>query len=159
MPVNAVDVYINLTDEILTEPGEANETPWPPTTTVPITLEPQDLVEVAVGTAVHRHYRKTLEIPINSDVDAWVIFVVRGAQTMSPLAPGQTPFAYSNPIYLDPDGSGYNNPPLKDLANTLPPHANMLVSRHASSHIVEGSLPDLTPELLLEALAHGQCVH
>lgn len=159
MPVNAVDVYINLTDEILTEPGEANETPWPPTTTVPITLEPQDLVEVAVGTAVHRHYRKTLEIPINSDVDAWVIFVVRGAQTMSPLAPGQTPFAYSNPIYLDPDGSGYNNPPLKDLANTLPPHANMLVSRHASSHIVDGSLPDLTPELLLEALAHGQCVH
>ena len=79
---------------------------------------------------------------------------------MSPLAPDQTPFAYSNPVYLDADGGGYNNPPLKDLAQTLPPQNNMLIDAHAAEHLGEnGELPELTPALLLEALNHNACTH
>jgi len=160
MPVNTIDMYMNLTDEILTGPGEVIEAAWTPTISTPIALSETDLVESEVGTAIHRHYLKEIEIPITTDVDAWVVFVVRGSSSMSPLAPDQTPFAYSNPVYLDADGGGYNNPPLKDLAQTLPPQNNMLIDAHAAEHLGEnGELPELTPALLLEALNHNACTH
>lgn len=160
MPVNTIEVFMNLTDEILTTPGESSTEPWTPTLTVPIPLGTEDLQEVAVGTAVHRHYVKEIEIPLTSADDAYVVFVVRGSTSMNPLAPGQVPFAFANPVYLDADGNGYDNPPLKDLAQTLPPQVNMIIDAHAAEHLgPNGELPELTPELLSEALEHGTCQH
>jgi len=147
MTVNTLETYINLED-VITSPGRTVDQPLTPTMSMPIDLQPEDLEVVATGTSVHRRYTKTVEFEVQTSVDAYVVIVVKGNQAMNPLAPGQTPFAFSNPFFIDADGGGYNNPPLAELANT-------------PAQRVQGlSVPVVVTESLMrEALEVGMCSH
>ncbi len=154
MEVDTAHLYINLRDEILTEPGETSEDRWTPSMTESIELDAEnDLVEVSTGTATHRKWVKTVDIAVDTDVDAYVVATVEGSKPMTALTRGQTPFAFANPIYLDADGNGYDNPPLTDLVDTAP-QMTMLQRQVAHDHSHE----ELTRDLLFEALT-GVCNH
>lgn len=154
MEVDVANLYINLRDEILTEPGETSEERWMPTITQSIELDPAtDLVEVSTGTATHRKWVKTIELQVDTAVDAYVVASVEGSKPMNALTRGQTPFAFANPIYLDADGNGYDNPPLADLVDTAPQRTMLQRSTtHGHSH------DELTTEVLYEALTNT-CSH
>ncbi|MGM0559198.1 MAG: CehA/McbA family metallohydrolase, partial [Myxococcota bacterium] len=153
MSVDTIDVYTNLpADDIVTAPGEENGEPIAPTSSHDIAFEPSDLVEVAAGDASHKHRTKTVDIPLTVTEDAYVVFIVRGSGHMWPVVPntGVTPFAFSNPVFVDADGGGYDNPPLADLAQT--PLEPMMLQK-VGPEPFEG---ELTPEDLGELLdKHG----
>jgi hypothetical protein len=100
------------------------QTNWPaPVATQAITLGPADL-EVAASEAgtSFRRYRKrvTFRLP-RPAYDTWLVAMVYGSRNLAPLAynpPGlmggvtpATPFALTNPIYVDADGNGFDKPP------------------------------------------------
>ena len=147
MDVTEIEAYINLED-VITPPGETEEAPLTPTLSVPVVLEETDLEVVATGTSVHRRYTKTVTFSVEADADSYVMIVAKGNGNMAPLAPGQTPFAFANPFYIDHDGGGYDNPPLAELASTPPP-----------ARFEQRSVPELTPEVLADAIHHGMCTH
>jgi hypothetical protein len=127
MHVDTIDIYSNLpAEQIVTAPGEINDEPVAPTSSHPINWEPTDLVEAATGDEVHKHWTKTVDIPLTIEEDAYVVVVVRGEGveegdvSMWPIMPKPSvkPFAFSNPIFVDADGGGYDNPPLEELAQT-----------------------------------------
>ena len=85
---------------------------------MPIEWADADLRVVAEGAIVHAHRRKTIAFELAPVDDSYVVVIVRAAgdevPTMYPVAAsrGTRPFAYTNPIYVDTDGDGYDNPPL-----------------------------------------------
>jgi hypothetical protein len=131
MQVDEIDVYLNPPlEDVLTRPAEIIEDPIPPTDNVAVSLDPMtDLVSAVTGEAEHRVWRKSIEVPLQTSEDAFAIFVVKGSQSMWPMAPN-TPFAFTNPVYLDADGGGYDNPPYAGAAaqppspDDLPPCAD-----------------------------------
>lgn len=129
MRIDTIDVYTNL-DTVITEPGVPNEDPVVPSMSVPVTFDPADFVDVATGTSVHRRIEKTVNIPLTITEDAYFVFIVRGVAT-SNMVPvlrevGTRPFAFTNPIFVDFDGNGYDNPPLAAAARTLAPRPSVL---------------------------------
>ncbi|MBA2664945.1 MAG: CehA/McbA family metallohydrolase [Bradymonadaceae bacterium] len=124
MKVDRLDLYMNAED-VVTAPGVYKTDPLAPTESWSFELGPDDLVEVATGSLTHRRYHKTLTVTLESAVDAYAVFLVRGTQapTMYPILPVRAarPFAFSNPVYLDADGGGYNNPHLLAQSQTPPP--------------------------------------
>jgi hypothetical protein len=148
--VDTIDIYSNLpASEIVTAPGEQNEEPIAPTSTHAIEWDASELVEAAAGDATHRHWTKTVDVELTIDTDAYVVVVVRGAgadANMWPVVPSRSvkPFAFSNPVYVDADGGGYDNPPLAALAQT-PLESTML--RQAKPEVFKG---ELTPARLGE---------
>ncbi len=118
MSVTAVDVFSNLPQEALDfGNNEPTTAPLTPTRSVPVTFTEADRVVVATGAQEHAIYRKTVSWTMTFDADAWVILVVRGSGDMFPVVHSDVaPFAYANPIYVDVDGGGYNNPPLAAAA-------------------------------------------
>ncbi|MFU8805343.1 MAG: hypothetical protein ACNA8W_16140, partial [Bradymonadaceae bacterium] len=126
MQVDRLDVYMNV-DDVIMPAGEYDTSPIPPTHSYPIELVDEDLEVVHDGQSVHRRYLKVLDIELESDVDAYVVFMVHGMET-APIYPailGRSvrAFAFTNPIYLDADGGGYDNPHLNELAQSAPPMA------------------------------------
>lgn len=63
----------------------------------------------------------TLELPLDFETDAFVTVEVSGEpdDVFSAIAPEATPFAYTNPIFVDADGDGSWTPP--GLPDPLPP--------------------------------------
>ncbi len=157
MRVVAVDVYMNPDPEdVITAPGEAIEDPIPPTETINLTWdETTQLTTVTTGAEEHRAWRQSVQVPLSTTEDAFVIFVVRGGQSMAPIH-ASGPFAFSNPVYLDADGGGYDNPPYATLAE-LPPDPNVSPCRDAfcgNGPPVDG---ELTPAQLMEIIRHYDC--
>ncbi len=108
--VDTVDVYVNQSAAI-TETAEVIEDELPPTLSLPIaTMQP---VEVATGDLTHRRLTAQVSTPIAVTADAYVVVVVRGSSSLYPVAVGddEVPFAFANPIFIDFDGNGYDNPP------------------------------------------------
>lgn len=119
--VDRVQMVMN-SEEVLTEPGEYNTDPFAPTETVNFELTEDDLEVVATGAEEHRRYRKVVEFEVDTDVDAYVVFFIRGSGDLYPVVPHRSvrPFAFTNPVYLDADGGGYDNPHLAELAESAP---------------------------------------
>ncbi len=146
--VDTVDIYSNLAaDDIVTAPGRANEDPLAPTSSHTIDWEEADLVEAANNIQAHRHYTKTLDIPMTIEEDAYVVVIVRASDGDSGMWPvvrngNVQPFAFANPIFVDADGGGYDNPPFKELADS-PIEPTML--REAIDEPFEG---EVTPEVI-----------
>lgn len=124
MAIDKIDVYTNL-DTVITEPGKPNEDPVAPSSSVDVTIEPGDIVTVETGSEVHRRVEKTVSIPLTITEDAYFVFIVRGEATsnMVPVLHEEEtmPFSFTNPIFVDFDGNGYDNPPLAAAARTTPP--------------------------------------
>lgn len=125
MQVDTIDVYSNV-ESVIGDPGRPNEDPVAPTSTTSVVLTPADLVDVATGgQRTHRRYEKTVEIPLQVTEDSYFVFIVRGDATaaMTPVLQESAtlPFAWTNPVFVDFDGNGYDSPPLSDLASSMPP--------------------------------------
>ncbi len=144
--VDRVEMLMNV-EEVITEPGDFDTSPIEPTETIDVELTEADLEVVATGDEVHRRYRKVVDLEIETDSDAYVVFLVHGSEDMSPVIPltDITPFAFTNPIYLDADGGGYDNPHLLEMADTEPLSPEQL-------HFRTPQLEErpLTPEVLEE---------
>ncbi len=128
--VDTVELLKNL-ESVVTEPGEYNTDPIEPTERFEFELTEEHLQVVATGEMEHRRYEKTIEIEIETDVDSYLVFLVRGEEDMYPVVPWTDvePFAFTNPIYLDVDGDGYSNPPLMELASSDSPSIDHLLYR------------------------------
>jgi hypothetical protein len=106
------------------------QTNWPaPIATTAIALQAGDL-EVATreGGVDFRRYRKrvTFRVP-RPAYDTWFVAMIYGSRNLAPLAynPPSTmsgadtpafPFAFTNPIYVDADGNGFDKPPFNPAA-------------------------------------------
>lgn len=101
-----------------------SQTNWPaPGATQNVTLGPGDLETAATeGGTTWRRYRKRLTFRVPRPAyDTWFVAMVYGSKSLAPLAwnpPGlmggvtpTTPFAITNPIYVDADGNGFDKPP------------------------------------------------
>ena len=159
--VDSLDLYVNREDVVLPA-GVQIDTELEPTQTVDISLDPNtDLQTVSTGQVEHKRWVKRVEFELTVDRDAYVIVMLRGrkegARSMKPVLPseGVKPFAFSNPIFVDRDGQGYDHPPLAELADT-PPRPAPPSHRHDHSHS-EGT--PLTRELLWEIIDGARCTH
>ena len=120
MTVDTIDVFAN-PDGVVTDPGEIVRDPISATKSVSVNWESSDVAKVAEGDAAHRHRSQTVEIPLEVEADAYVIVVVHdsdGEGSMWPVVPDGDvrPFGFSNPVFVDVDGNGYDNPPLAEEA-------------------------------------------
>jgi hypothetical protein len=126
MEVDTLDVYMNLTDEVNTNPGQKISSEVEPTVRIPILLGEDDLEVVAQGLVTHRRYTKTISFDINVERDSYVIVMIRGmgeeSPTMYPVVhnKGVRAFAFSNPLYIDADGNGYDQFPMQELLDEPP---------------------------------------
>jgi hypothetical protein len=154
MRLDTLTYYANIGgEEVDVGHGAVEEDPVTPTGTLPISLTDADLVTAATGTERHRHYQKTISFEYTPEAgsDAYVVVVVRQVGEGGAMFPvvhrrSARPMAFSNPIYLDTDGGGYDLPPLAELAR-LPREA-----RPAPAAPRPLNLDDL--KYLLRATAH-----
>ncbi len=124
--VDRIEMLMNPEDAV-TDGIEYNTSPIEPTETFPVSFAQNNLVTVAgAGANAHRRYEKTVEITVEPEEDSYVVFFVRGTSGMYPVLPDDEiePFAFTNPVFLDVDGGGYDNPPLAQLADSEPPAQN-----------------------------------
>ena len=171
--VDSLDIYFNRED-VIVPPGEENTEEIAPNTSVDIDLDPQtDLEVVATGAVEHKRWKKQVSFELEGMTeDAYIIVMVRGrkqgSRNMRPVVPENIrPLAFSNPIFVDADGDGYNNPPLKALASVPPPiappsargaHVHADGTTHDHSHGEEGPTT-LTREMLWNMIDGARCTH
>jgi hypothetical protein len=159
MRAQTIDVYLNARDERDGDTFVQDGTPVPPTFSVAIPWEESDLTIVAQGAFAHRAWRRTVEFPIDVDEDAWVLVVVHDAtddRSLSPLIgnTGVRALAFTNPIFLDADGGGFDRPPLLQLAaeRAVLPREFRERPRWPAGH-------PISLDAALELLEAGQCAH
>ena len=125
MLVDRIDLYTNVTEGIYSRRGGENSDEIPPSFSVPVELTAEDLLVASSGTVEHRHYVKTVSIPLEFDTDGYVIVMLRGigedTATLWPVVPrrSETPLAFSNPIFVDADGGGYDVFPLQGVLDEV----------------------------------------
>jgi len=111
--VDTVQLFSN-TDDVAFEARNASNTSLEPSSSHAIEWSEEDLVEVAVGENTHHRREKELRITTDFDTDAYLVVVVTNTagSNMYPIVRrGDPPFAFANPILIDADGGGYDNPP------------------------------------------------
>jgi hypothetical protein len=129
--VDTVDIYTNRED-VITNPGETSDEELVPDQRITFSLDPQTDLEIASeGNSIHRRWVKDVPFTMEVERDAYVIVIVRarsnGLPTMHPVVPGNNRgFAFSNPLYIDADGGGWDDFPLAELAAAREPMAPML---------------------------------
>lgn len=119
MPFDTVELYRDVT-EIAPSPGQSNSVEPKPRQKVTFKLQPEDLKNSADGSATAKRWVKKVTFTETVEKDAWLVVFVRGKGKLPvALVSGRTaePFAYTNPIYVDVDGKGYDK-------TALPKHAN-----------------------------------
>lgn len=128
----------------------ALNTSWPSSSIAAsqvVALTPGDLETVASdnGTTFKR-YRKSVNFKLPApSTDNWVVAMVYGSKNLAPLlypypggsgaVPPTAPFAFTNPIFIDADGNGYDKPPFKPQG---------LVRKHVNVRKVE--VPDTSSD-------------
>ncbi|RVU47966.1 hypothetical protein EA187_00595 [Lujinxingia sediminis] len=122
--VDRLDLYMNVPAEgLVGAPGEAVEEALAPTRQVDVVWDEASHRElVAQGARAHYRWRQEVEVELEVERDSYVVVIARGAngRTMVPvLASSVKPMAFSNPVFLDADGGGYDNPPLASYRQEL----------------------------------------
>lgn len=148
MTLETVDLYVNVVEPLLVDPVSYIEEQLPPTLTA--ALEPVEAAEIAAEGAVqHRRQRWRARFELTPERDAYVVAVVRGGRSLWPvtLGRGVRPLGFTNPVYVDVDGGGYDDPPLAALAG----------EKRARRPVALPTRPITLADLqwLWEALAHG----
>ena len=167
MSVDTIDLYINITEGIHTTNGGGISDRLPPTMTTSFELTEDDLSVAAEGDFEHRHYQKTVTLELDIDEDAYVVVLVRSANgpaTLNPVIPNSNvrPLAFTNPIYVDGDGDGYDNPPLMAMRDELLEagiEGKGEVSRDGSHGHESIDIRELTLEQIGEMIEGAQCDH
>jgi hypothetical protein len=117
--VDRLDVYMNVPGEgLIGRPGEAIKTELEPTLSVPVVWEASHRETVATGRVAHVRLQQVVEVPLTVTDDAYVVVVVRGLEARSMrlvVGSDPAPLAFSNPVFIDADGGGYDKPPLMGL--------------------------------------------
>ena len=120
MVVDTIDVYTNLGLHIVKSGSVPDGEPVSPSQRHAIELAAEDLFPIAEGSP-HRHYKKTVSFDLLVQSDAYVVLLVRGlgegVPGMFPVVHnrGVRPLAFTNPIFLDAEGGGYDHPPLEEV--------------------------------------------
>lgn len=122
--VDRLDIYMNVPAEgLVGAPGEAVEEALAPTQQVDVMWDEASHRElVAQGAQPHYRWRQEVEVELEVERDSYVVVVARGVngRSMVPvLASSVKPMAFSNPVFLDADGGGYDNPPLAAYREAL----------------------------------------
>jgi len=118
--VDTLDVFLNVPGEqLVAAPGFAVRTPVTPTERIEVTWDTDEHRElVASGALEHHRLRQVIEVPLTITADSYLVVMAHGqsARTMRPvIGSSALPLAFSNPVFLDFDGGGYDNPPLAAL--------------------------------------------
>ncbi len=162
--IDTLDVFMDVPAEDLQgEPGENVSTPVEPTQRITLEFGEEHRELVSEGEYDHYRLRKVVEIPLQVESDSYVVFMARGlnARPMLPIiANGTGPLAYSNPLFLDHGGDGWNDPPLRQARMQ-----RMALS--AEERFAEGRLQrmilapgdEITPEKVGEVFEALQCDH
>jgi hypothetical protein len=146
MDVGQLELYVNQED-VITGPGERVGNALSPSYSEKLEFGESETRVAAEGSRKHRDKKTTVSVPVTVEGDAYVVATVRGkgnSGNLYPVVPnrGVNPKAFANPIYIDVDGGGYDNPPLEKKANTLPPRESELkaqdVHHHGDAHGREG---------------------
>ncbi|MCA9526357.1 MAG: CehA/McbA family metallohydrolase, partial [Myxococcales bacterium] len=124
MALDTLRLYANVSEGIGIDQRKPDPDPIPATLTVPLDWAAAEREEVAPG-----HFRRRLVVDtvLPVEADAYVIAVLTGddGPGMFPVIHnrGARPLGYSNPVFIDVDGGGYDHPPLADLARSQPKRA------------------------------------
>jgi len=167
MSVDTIDLYINVTEDVYWPNGGGSSDRLAPTMTTTFELVDDDLVLAAEGGLEHWHYQKTVTMELEIAEDAYVVVLVRSANgpaTLDPVIPnsGVRPLAFTNPIYVDGDGDGYDNPPLAAMRQELLDAAiegKGDVSRDRTRHFESLDIRDLSRQQIGEMIEGAQCDH
>ena len=132
--VDVLDIYINRTDVVM-EPGEENGEPLVPDQSIPLAFDPsmhREVVSVGGDGTEHARWAMDVAFEVDAPRDAYVVVIARKVLSegeeetrsrrgsMWPVVPWGEPFAYANPLYLDVDGSGWDDVPLGQMAMSAP---------------------------------------
>ena len=136
--VDTIEMIKN-SEDVVTDPGEYDTDPIPATATHSVDLTDDELETVATGDDAHRRYRTTVDIDVETEDDAYVVFFIRGSESMYPILADDEiePFAFTNPIFLDSDGDGYSDPHLAELAESEPPQSHPAMIREQDDEPVD----------------------
>ena len=165
--VDTLDLYFNVPAEDLQgQPGQTNTSALEPTQRIQVQWDPTDHRElVASGQYEHHRLRQTIEVPLEITADSYLVVMARGlsARTMRPvLSSGTAPLAFSNPIFLDFDGGGYDNPPLADAVAAMQEDLSrpqMLLERAREDRVIIPRGEPLTAENLGRLIEALTCDH
>lgn len=96
------------------------------TQAVALTAADRELVTTDGAQAFYR-YRKQVHFRLPAPTtDNWLVAMVYGSRSLAPVlypyvgGTPATPFAFTNPILIDADGSGYDKPPFLRARSNLP---------------------------------------
>lgn len=120
MDLTAVDLFVNPT-MTAPKPGEQNLKAAPVFASATLVLDEKARKPGKDALAERWHVQATFHIKVAAD--GYVVAFVRGEKPMpAALFAGAdvAPFAFTNPIYWDADGGGYNHPPLKKTVQAVP---------------------------------------
>lgn len=166
--VDTLDLFVNLDAETLVPgaPGEAINDAVTATLRIPISWD-EDLHRelVASGTRNHYRWRQTVEVPISLDTDSYVVAMVRGlsGRPMRPVVSSTArPMAFTNPLFFDVDGGGYDNPPLSAARQArLEMYRNLGQARQtlSSNSIIIAPGDELTATNLARLFEALSCTH
>jgi hypothetical protein len=121
MPFDTVELHRDVTSTAPV-PGEVNKVAPTPRQKAVFALGKDDLQPAWDGHKEAKRWVKKVTFHEPVGKDAWFVVYVNGGQKL-PLAlvsgKGAQPFAFSNPIYVDADGGGYDKTALPK--NPLPP--------------------------------------
>ena len=123
MELTDAQLFINISEGLDLEPGTFNNDPVSPTQSQDMSLRVEG-DERGPQHPQERVYEARFTQLINQD--SYVVATIRGSSPMFPVIHrGQVqPFAYTNPVYIDADGGGYQNPPLASLAESPRPKSD-----------------------------------
>ena len=122
MPFGAVELLRDVTTTV-PKPGEANKTPPKPRQRTDFVLEPASDLKPGVEPGAKR-WVKVVTFVEEVKADAWFVVTVHGKSKL-PVAlvseRSAEPFAFTNPIYVDQDGGGYDKTALPRVPKAVPP--------------------------------------
>jgi hypothetical protein len=122
--VDRIEIVSNALD-VAPPAGELKTTKPPVSWSQDFELGPEDMLPAVEGGAEGMRYAKTITFPVEPTEDAYYVVLVSGDKPGSgdlrPLVQGATtPFAFTNPVFVDLDGDGFS-PPLDPQLMPLPP--------------------------------------
>ena len=80
--------------------------------------ELQTAIEVDASEIVA--FDELVELTLPSDEDAYLVGVAFGDDRMPIVTPGEAPFGFTNPVYLDTDGTdGWTPPGVEDASDLV----------------------------------------